>query len=41
MNDIAAYEKLQELLALAEELKESGYYTSAEIVDEIRQRIGE
>ena len=41
MNETEAYQKLQELLTLAESLLESGHYSSEEIQDEIRQRIGE
>lgn len=41
MNEEKAYEKLQELLGLAEELKNAGRYSTDEIIDEIRQRLGE
>lgn len=41
MNESEAFLKLQELLALAEELSSSGRYSSEEIRDEIIERIGE
>ena len=41
MNEEQAYGKLQELLSIAETLKDSGHYTAEEILDEIKQRIGE
>jgi hypothetical protein len=41
MNEEKAYEKLQELLGLAEELKNAGRYSTDEIIDEIRTRLGE
>ena len=41
MTDEKAYETLQDLLALAEELKNSGHYSAEEILDEVRTRIGE
>jgi hypothetical protein len=36
-----AYEKLQELLGMAEELKASDYYSTEEIIEEINHRLGE
>jgi hypothetical protein len=41
MTEEKAYEVLQELLNLAEDLKNSGYYSAEEIHDEVRTRIGE
>jgi hypothetical protein len=40
MNETKAYEKLQELLWLAEELEKSGHYSADEIVEEIKNRLG-
>ncbi len=39
MNTNEAYSKLQELLWLAEELKDSGRYTREEIIEEIKSRL--
>lgn len=39
MNEEQAYEKLQELLGLAEELSASGHYTREDILDEIESRL--
>lgn len=41
MDESKAFEVLQELLNLAEKLKESGHYSVDEICDEIRNRLGE
>lgn len=41
MSDIEAYELLQRLLTLAEQIRESGHYTTDEIKDEIQQRLGD
>lgn len=41
MTEEKAYEKLQEMLGLAEELKNSGHYSAEEIHNEIKSRIGE
>ena len=41
MNEEKAYEKLQEILRLAEELKKAGMYSTDEIVEEIRTRLDE
>lgn len=41
MDEETAYRKLQELLALAEEIKDSGHYTPDEIHDEIKTRLNE
>jgi len=39
MNEEEAYEELQELLALAEHLENSGRYSLEEIINEIKYRI--
>lgn len=41
MNEEQAYLKLQEFLALAEELKSSGHYSREDLLYEITSRIGE
>lgn len=41
MNENEAYEKLQEWLALAEELRCHGNYSIKELFDELSDRIGE
>jgi len=41
MNEEQAYEALQNLLAIAEELTKAGHYSASEIRDEIRERCGE
>ena len=40
MTEDQAYEKLQELLSIVEELITSGHYTPEEILDEVKGRIG-
>jgi hypothetical protein len=40
MTEAEAYEKLQEFLALADELNDSGHYSVQEILDELKNRIG-
>ena len=41
MTEDQAFEKLQKILSLAEELNDSGKYCADEIINEIRNRIGE
>jgi hypothetical protein len=39
MNENEAYEKLQELLRLADELSTSGHYGTDEIIEEVKNRL--
>ena len=41
MNEEKAYDKLQEMLQLAEELRQAGAYTCEELIEEIRLRLNE
>lgn len=41
MNEEKAFLMLQDLLALAEQLRDSGRYSADEICDEIRNRLDE
>jgi len=41
MTEENAYEMLQRWLDLAEQLKNSGFYYAEELVDELRNRIGD